>query len=373
MKKCVVSSFLIKRGRNGVRITPWKWVFTYFTQSPESIIYTARLFQSTLKHQFSTDATILSNISKCNHESNPNLINASKQRLFVNMYISTFYERQKWMEHKVLKPIWRKTFLLFTVALLKGKRTFAFCFQETLSRSCMCPGMAVKREQRSYSSLSRSQQRTAGGMFGSRTVGTGGTGVAHESSECSGISTRDECSQNRSPAAGNFHANPEQENFLSSTGKTYNGKYLLTQDSSGDLQRTRQNTRSNMRSNKDLSPTSNSSMEIRSSLPNNAERRPKDNTFSNNTQYLSSRKAASQSNEKKWWQLFKWIPGIKSMTLDNRFMYTIPIRKEAKSLSNNREEYSMTVTNFNGSSLSAVDSRPVWNCVWRCSCFETIC
>lgn len=244
---------------------------------------------------------------------------------------------------------------------------FSFCFQETLSRSCMIPGIAVKREQRSYSSLSRSQQRTAG-MFGSRTVGTGGTGVAHESSDCSGISTRDECPQNKS-TAGAVHAYPEQENFLASPGiKAHNGKYLLTKDSSGDLQQLQQNTASHVRY-KEQSPTSNSTIEVRESLSRSRD----NNTITNNTQ-CSAKKAPSQSNEtrKKWWQFFKWMPGLKSMTLENRFMYAIPIRKEAKGLSNNREEYSMTVTNFNSSSLSAVDSRPVWNCP-TIIVFEAIC
>lgn len=206
-----------------------------------------------------------------------------------------FYEREK------------KMYVFFVI----------FCFQETLSKSCMIPGIAVKREQRSYSSLSRSQPRTAG-MFGSRTVGTGGTGVVHESSDCSGVSTKDECYQNKS--------HPELENFLPPPGRMQNGNDLLTRDSTT------------------------------SDLQQNAATTPKDN----NTQCLNG-KALSQSNDsrKKWWQFIKWIPGLKSMTLENRFMYTIPIRKEAKSLSNNREEYSMTVTNFNSSSLSAVDSRPV--------------
>ncbi|XP_014475725.1 PREDICTED: neuromedin-U receptor 2-like [Dinoponera quadriceps] len=52
---------------------------------------------------------------------------------------------------------------------------FRMAFMETLSRSCRLPGLQ-RHEQRSYSSLSRSQQRTIGGAYNSKTAGTIGRG-----------------------------------------------------------------------------------------------------------------------------------------------------------------------------------------------------
>ncbi|KAG7204445.1 hypothetical protein KM043_004881 [Ampulex compressa] len=103
----------------------------------------------------------------------------------------------KWMEFLYLLMTYISGVLYYVSTTINPilynimSNKFRVAFMETLSRSCRVPGLAARTEQRSYSSLSRSQQKTTG-AYGSRVLGTAGTGVAHESTECSGNSGKEE-------------------------------------------------------------------------------------------------------------------------------------------------------------------------------------
>ncbi|OXU24051.1 hypothetical protein TSAR_005729 [Trichomalopsis sarcophagae] len=69
---------------------------------------------------------------------------------------------------------------------------FREAFMETLARSCRMSRFVMPRERRSYSSLSRSQQRNPATYPSRTTAISGGTALAQDSTDCSGNSFREE-------------------------------------------------------------------------------------------------------------------------------------------------------------------------------------
>ncbi|XP_012141144.1 pyrokinin-1 receptor [Megachile rotundata] len=178
---------------------------------------------------------------------------------------------------------------------------FRVAFMETLSRSCRIPGLVVRNDQRSYSSLSRSQQRALG-AYGSRTVGTGGTGIAHESTDCSGNSARED--------------SPKQTTALVEQLKT---------DSR----------------NVDRKYADKDSEEIRKLAK---EVRVVDEHRSTG-KYATVKVSNVDEARKKWWGLLKWFPGLKSFKLAGRNTYTVSENRILKQTELHREEFSMSMWN----------------------------
>ncbi|XP_076644712.1 pyrokinin-1 receptor [Halictus rubicundus] len=203
---------------------------------------------------------------------------------------------------------------------------FRVAFMETLSRSCRIPGLAIRNEQRSYSSLSRSQQR-AMGAYGSRTVGTAGTGtVVHESTECSGNSVKED--------------SPKQTTSL--------------------IERVAMDSQSV----RDDFEAKNKSREVRGREVLEKEDRPIDGSlrFHRNSgpkRRTPARYAVKVSNVdgsgKKWWRLLKWFPGLKSLKLAGRTTYAVPENRILENTELRKEEFSMTMWNAQEEN----DQRPV--------------
>lgn len=168
--------------------------------------------------------------------------------------------------------------------------------QETLSRSCRIPGLPIRHEQRSYSSLSRSQQRAIGG---SRNIGTAGTGIVHESTDCS----------------GNFGQEDNPKQFTSLVDQ------LKIDTIRNNINKRDENIgRLNILSN---------------------EIRHKNDVCLKNSRPSKYTTVNVDESGKKWWRLLKWFPGLKSLKFSRRNTYTIPENHILK----RPEEISMTLWN----------------------------
>lgn len=192
---------------------------------------------------------------------------------------------------------------------------FRMAFMETLSKSFRLPGLPARNEQRSYSSLSRSQQRTIG-AYGSRIAGTdGGSGIA-DSMEGSGNSIEE--SQKR---------------------PINNPKNLPVSTSVLDTIRT-----NSVRSGY-AKETGNNDLLMKNNLRSPTSRHYRDRSIRSNQEVTWTKRTSYKnvsnvgSSEKKWWRFFKWLPGLKvlrfprnSTTPEDRMFEEIP-----------REELSMTM------------------------------
>ncbi|XP_076761402.1 pyrokinin-1 receptor [Xylocopa sonorina] len=182
---------------------------------------------------------------------------------------------------------------------------FRVAFMETLSRSWRIPGLTIRNEQRSYSSLSRSQQRQIGG---SRTAGTVGTAVAHESTDCSGNSGQG--SPKRAALLG------EQPREVDST------RNIVKEKSNEDIGRLQ-------------------------TIPNEAKDKQDVNLNickdSKPARYATVKLSNVDESGKKWWRLLKWFPGLKSFKLTGRSTYTVPESHVVNGQELKREEISMTI------------------------------
>ncbi|PBC34776.1 Neuropeptides capa receptor [Apis cerana cerana] len=171
---------------------------------------------------------------------------------------------------------------------------FRVAFMETLSRSCRIPGLPIRHEQRSYSSLSRSQQRVIGG---SRNVGTAGTGIVHESTDYSGNSGHEDNSKQFTSLVDQLKIDTIQNNI--------NKKY------------------------EDIG---------RLDILSNEVKHKNDVCLKNSRKYTT---VNVDESGKKWWRLLKWFPGLKSLKFSRRNTYTIPENHILK----RPEEISMTLWN----------------------------
>ncbi|KAK9294786.1 hypothetical protein QLX08_010722 [Tetragonisca angustula] len=187
---------------------------------------------------------------------------------------------------------------------------FRVAFMETLSRSCGIAGLTIFKEPRSYSSLSRSQQRPI--ATGSRIAASAGTGIVHESSDCSGNSVQRDNSPKQSTSL------IEHLNVVDSTRvneeKVARGKEKNIDQKSGAEVVSKKEARSKG-----------------SKKPRRQPKRYAAVTISSN---------GGQQPGKKWWRLLKWFPGFKSLKLTGRDAYTVPERAQVR-----REEISMTMWN----------------------------
>ncbi|KAK0087728.1 hypothetical protein PV325_000199 [Microctonus aethiopoides] len=211
---------------------------------------------------------------------------------------------------------------------------FREAFRETLSKSCGgVKSSGEQNDQRSFSSPSRSHQRNAGN-FGSRSIMTGGTAIARDCSECSGHSGRDETRRQSSLVVGDSEVMSKlltkELNRVADAEST-----SLTADNTSRIDlipirklspieqsENAQVYKDNDRDNNDISKTI--------ALNGDAARIREASYFGIST----------NGYEKKWWTMFKWIPGTKVFKLTNRQInHGESVMKEVES---NQEEYSMT-------------------------------
>ncbi|XP_050491736.1 pyrokinin-1 receptor-like [Bombus huntii] len=182
---------------------------------------------------------------------------------------------------------------------------FRVAFMETLSRSCRIPGLAIRTEQRSYSSLPRSQQRA----IGSRNMGTGGTGIIHDSTDCSGNSGHNSLKQNAQPLAEHLNAESTRNNV-------------------------------DKKDNEDIGR-----LEDSKEIKNKDVGCYKCSRKSRPARYATVKLSNASQSEKKWWRLLKWFPGLKSLKLAGRSTCTVPENSPLRRSELRREEISMTLWN----------------------------
>ncbi|KAK1130915.1 hypothetical protein K0M31_017220 [Melipona bicolor] len=186
---------------------------------------------------------------------------------------------------------------------------FRVAFMETLSRSCGIAGLTIFKEPRSYSSLSRSQQRPI--ATGSRIATTAGTGTAHESSNCSGNLAQHDDSPKQSPLI-------EHVDVVDST-----------------LSNEEKNARGD---EKDIDHKSGAEVVSKEEARSKGSRKPRGQPKKYAAVTISSN--GGEQPGKKWWRLLKWFPGFKSLKFAGRGAYTGPERAQVR-----REEISMTMWN----------------------------
>ena len=264
--------------------------------------------------------------------------------------------------------------------------SFPYFWQETIARSCGRPTYSVRQEQRSYSSLSRSQQRGNAGIFGSRTVGTGGIGVAHDSADYSTNLLRDE-SIKRSTSMGGCQAEvatsleascDKSQSFISNGGGRFSSLRQIS---------TNKNPSNNVSNNEACVKLLDSSnqmptveVQIRDKL--SSVERPERNDLSNNSAASTNNRTHSTFNNrsnhhnhnhqyrprnqfglgtidtdparrKKWWHLFKWLPDA-TFKFNRRTRYANPVNN-FNDIESTREEYSMASRHVR----NGTDQRPV--------------
>ncbi|XP_029154925.1 pyrokinin-1 receptor [Nylanderia fulva] len=202
---------------------------------------------------------------------------------------------------------------------------FRIAFTETLSKSWRHRGLPARHEQRSYSSLSRSQPRTIG-AYGSRIAGTGKeSGMMVHSMEGSGNSIED--SQRRL-------SNPENLPELIRTN-SIREEYI------------KEETRNN---NSLRSPCNEHHKSQEGKRGKDRSIRRNQTASWKRTTYKS---VNMENSEKKWWRLLKWLPGFKILKFPRGS--TVPEDRMFDESGNPREELSMTLWNIRDSN----EQRPV--------------
>ncbi|KAL2733945.1 pyrokinin-1 receptor-like [Vespula squamosa] len=194
---------------------------------------------------------------------------------------------------------------------------FRVAFMETLSKSCRMS--TLRQNQRFYSSLSRSQQRTVG----SKIAATTGTGIAQDSIECSGNSTRDDSPRRSFQSSAILERPSEQTTELYVNEKT------------------KQETKNSkmIRIKKNCSSSENKSNDDRS---NNELKQPE------STRYTTLKVMKIDTPESKWQRFFKWLPGLKHLKFPRRPNYSLSRDDDTSNvLNDNRQcEFSMTLWNI---------------------------
>ncbi|CAD1469313.1 unnamed protein product, partial [Heterotrigona itama] len=168
---------------------------------------------------------------------------------------------------------------------------------ETLSRSCGIAGLTIFKEPRSYSSLSRSQQRPI--ATGSRIAATAGTGIVHESSDCSGNSAHDDTPKQSTSLIEHLNVDSTRVNEEKNVGEKSGTEVVSKEDA---------------RSKGSRKPKRYAAVTISSN--------------------------GGEQPGKKWWRLLKWFPGFKSLKLAGRGTYAVTERAQVR-----REEISMAMWN----------------------------
>lgn len=180
---------------------------------------------------------------------------------------------------------------------------------------------ALRRNQRFYSSLSRSQQRTVGSKIAGPT-GTG-TGMVQDSTECSGNSARDNSLRRSFRSSVILERPTEQTTELYVNKKTERG--MKNSKLIGIEEK--------------CSSSENKSNDDRS---NNELRR------SESTRYTNLKVTKIDSPENKWRRFFKWLPGLKHLKFTRNPNYSLSRDDDTSNvLNDNRQcEFSMTLWNI---------------------------
>ncbi|XP_063992676.1 pyrokinin-1 receptor-like isoform X2 [Diachasmimorpha longicaudata] len=193
---------------------------------------------------------------------------------------------------------------------------FRQAFMETLGTSCGGSSFFPHPEQRSYSSLSRSQQRAADPSEITAAV---------ESSKAS-------CSLGLSE-----YSNHHSRTCISTTKlNSKDTRRKITPNRTGTLVSTQLSSSSKneipLEPNSDPRLDHNNQSTIRNDdkNDNNDKRRQKN--------YVGMKKTREE-RRKKWWRFFKWIPGKKVFKLNSR---TVSLTEGITDVEGKREEYSMT-------------------------------
>ncbi|KAM0726436.1 hypothetical protein ACS0PU_007620 [Formica fusca] len=197
---------------------------------------------------------------------------------------------------------------------------------ETLSKSCRLAGLPARHEQRSYSSLSRSQQRTIG-AYGSRTAGTG-SGIIADSMEGSGNSVEDSQKQSMN--------NPEK---------------LPESTRMNSVRKEHKETRNN----NNLRPLYNEHHKSQESKrsKDRSIRKNQDASWTKRTIYKSVHVSNTGGSGKKWSRFLKWLPGFKVFKFSRGS--TVPEDCVFDETGNPREELPMTMWNIRDNN----EQRPV--------------
>ncbi|KAL6437093.1 hypothetical protein ACFW04_005000 [Cataglyphis niger] len=214
---------------------------------------------------------------------------------------------------------------------------FRKAFTETLSKSCRLAGLPARHEQRSYSSLSRSQPRTIG-AYGSRTAGNGGasgrrsgggsgegSGIIADSMEGSGNSVED---SQRQPMN-----NPEN---LTESTRTNSVRKQHAKET---------------RNNNNLRPPYNEHHKEGKRGKNRSIRRNQDASWTKRTIYKSVHVSNIRGSGKKWSRFLKWLPGFKVF----KFPRGSTVPEVFEESGNPREELPMTMWNIRDTN----EQRPV--------------
>lgn len=193
-----------------------------------------------------------------------------------------------------------------------------------MSKSCRLPGLPPRHEQRSYSSLSRSQPRTIG-AYGSRTAGTGGgsgggSGIIADSMEGSGNSIED-----------------------SQRPETFPESIRTNSIRRESIKETRNNNR----------PSCNEHGQEGKRGKDRSIRRNQDAPWTKKTMYKSVQVSNMRDSGKKWSRFLKWLPGFKVFKFPRGS--TVPEDRVFDESGNPREELSMTMWNIHDGN----EQRPV--------------
>ncbi|XP_018396398.1 PREDICTED: neuromedin-U receptor 2-like [Cyphomyrmex costatus] len=209
----------------------------------------------------------------------------------------------------------------FRMAFMSGP------FQETLSKSFRLAGLPARNVQRSYSSLSRSQQRTIGG---SRIAEANGeSDIIADSMEGSGNSME----ENQQQSINNPENLPVSTRVLATTRtNSIRSEYAKETKNSNDIPP------------RNTSPSSNSRLLISEHRKNRSIRRNEENSWIKRTQYKNVHNISNvDSSNKKWWRFFKWFPDLKVLGFSRGS--TVPEDHMFDETRNPHEELSMTMWN----------------------------
>ncbi|XP_011300618.1 neuromedin-U receptor 2-like [Fopius arisanus] len=266
---------------------------------------------------------------------------SSKTKWFeVLYYIFTYISGVLYYVSTTINPI------LYNIMSHKFREAFTV----TLATTCARSSFSSQCEQRSYSSLSRSQQRTAGASA-SRTVGYGGV-MPQESSDCSANSLKEESRRQSTfvPSQSEIGAAVDsREGSASLELSDYRNRYSVKRIPTIKL-----NCRDSRCTITSYRTEPSELRQISSSLKGKAISQPQsddlllcqndmsgktNNDCKNANNYKRNKENYVDTREKKWWNIIRWFPGQKVF----KFKSTgANFGEGIADIESKREEYSMT-------------------------------
>ncbi|XP_012055058.1 PREDICTED: neuromedin-U receptor 2-like [Atta cephalotes] len=207
----------------------------------------------------------------------------------------------------------------FRIAFMSGP------FQETLSKSFRLAGLPAHNEQRSYSSLSRSQQKTIG-AYGSR--------IAEANGESDIIAD-----SNYTEGSRNSLKESQQQSIHNPENLSISTRVL-------DATQTNSIRSEHAKNNNDILPKKNNPRLLLLTSGHHKNRsihRNQEASWIKKTKYKNVHIKMSNidSSDKKWWRFFKWFPDLKVL----RFSRSSTVPEDRVFDENPREELSMTMWN----------------------------